>query len=231
MTSPPELLATADPAHGLRRALLDGLHSGRWSAGERLPTERQLSAQFGVGRSALRRILREFKDAGLIEQSVGSGTYVTGNLEGKLPPRPSSASVVSPAELMDARVLMEPLLVDLVVSQGTAADFQAMEACCRHGEAAQTLEEFEHWDGALHECIARATHNAFFVSVFNLMTLVREHGEWGMLKKQSVTAQRRKRYEREHRKLVAALKDRDAKTARGLLEQHLRNVRFNLLGR
>lgn len=221
----------ADPADVLRQVLLDGLQNGRWTAGERLPPERRLCAEFGVGRSALRRVLRGFKEQGLIEQSVGSGTYVATDLKTRLPPRRSSTSAVSPAELMDARVLIEPLLVDLVVNQATASDFQAMEACCRRGESAKTLEEFEYWDGALHECIAKATRNAFFVSVFQLMTLVRERGEWGLLKQRSITPERRKRYEREHRKLVAALKNRDAAMARDMLEQHLRNVRFNLLGR
>jgi len=52
-----------------------------------------------------------------------------------------------------------------------------------------------------------------------------------MLKNKSATPERRKRYEREHGELVTALRDRDAETARTLLEQHLQNVRFNLLSR
>jgi DNA-binding FadR family transcriptional regulator len=224
-------LVAPDPANALRQMLLDGLRNGRWAPGERLPPERQLSGLLSIGRSALRRILGEFKKAGLIVQSVGSGTYVAADVHDKLRQRPSPASLVSPAELMDARILMEPMLIDLVVRQATVADFQAMEECCVRAEAAQSLEQFEHWDSALHDCIARATHNAFFVSVFDLMTAARQHGEWGMLKKKSVTPERRKRYEREHRKLVSALRHRDAETARALLEQHLQNVRFNLLAR
>ena len=221
----------ADPVHFVRRTLLDGLQRGRWSAGERLPPERELCVQLGVGRSALRRALREFKEAGLIEQTVGSGTYVSSRLEAKLPRRPASTSTVSPAELMEARLMIEPLAIDLVVRNATVADFEELDACCRNAEAARTLEEFEHWDGLLHERIARATHNAFFVSVFQLMSLAREHGEWGVLKKKSVTPERRRRYQREHRELVAALKRRNASRARTLLLRHLEGVRFNLLGR
>ena len=61
----------------------------------------------------------EFTNTGLIEQGVGSGTFVADDVRDKLPPRASSASMVSPAELMDARIVLEPVLVDLVVSQGT----------------------------------------------------------------------------------------------------------------
>ena len=223
-------LLPADPTHELRRAVLEGLRAGRWAPGERLPAERRLCEQFGVGRTVLRRVLREFKEAGWIRQAVGSGTYVVDDLPARLP-APDLTAAVSPAELMAARQLIEPLLVDLVVAQATPADFDTLEECCVRAEAATTAEDFEHWDGALHERIARASHNAVFMGVFELMSTARRHGEWGMLKKKSLTPERRERYQREHRALVEALKDRDAERARGLLHGHLEHVRFNLLGR
>ncbi len=224
-------LFPADPVHALRQTLIAGLQGGRWSAGERLPTERELCERFGVGRSALRRVLGEFKSSGWIEQTVGSGTFVARDIAKKLPPAAEQASVISPAELMEARLLMEPLLVDLIVSKATAADFEAMENCCRQAEAATTLADFEHWDGALHQQLALATHNSFFLRIFQLATEARERGEWGLLKQKSVTPQRRAQYEHEHRVIVRALKARDADTAREALLAHLVNVRTNLFGR
>ncbi|RZJ19737.1 MAG: FadR family transcriptional regulator [Haliea sp.] len=226
-----QVLLPSDPTHIPRQALLDGLRTGRWIAGDRLPAERQLCEQFGIGRTALRRVLREFRDSGLIEQVVGSGTYVAADLDQKLPPPVQAATAVSPAELMEARLMLEPLLIDLVVGRATAADFDGLEECCRNAEAAGTLEEFEHWDGMLHERIAQATHNGFFITVFKQVSEVRRHGEWGMLKKKSVNPERRAQYQQEHRALVAALKNRDADTARQLLMQHLQVVQANLLGR
>jgi DNA-binding FadR family transcriptional regulator len=226
-----QVLLPSDLTHVPRQVLLDGLRSGRWMAGDRLPAERQLCEQFGIGRTTLRRILREFRESGLIEQVVGSGTYVAGDLAKKLPPATSTATAISPAELMEARLLLEPLLIDLVVGRATAVDFEGLEECCRNAEAAGTLEEFEHWDGMLHERIAHASHNGFFVAVFQQVSEVRRNGEWGMLKKKSVNPERRAQYQREHRALVAALKNRDANKARQLLMQHLQVVRANLLGR
>ncbi|MDO9405246.1 MAG: FadR/GntR family transcriptional regulator [Polaromonas sp.] len=226
-----QLLLPSDPTHIPRQALLDGLRSGRWIAGDRLPAERQLCEQFGIGRTALRRVLRELRESGLIEQVVGSGTYVAADLDQKLPVPTPSATAVSPAELMEARLLLEPLMVDLVVGRATAADFDGLEECCRNAEAAGTLEEFEHWDGMLHERIAQATHNGFFITVFRQVSEVRRHGEWGMLKKKSVTPERRAQYQQEHRALVAALRNRDADQARRLMLLHLQVVQANLLGR
>jgi len=224
-------LFDVDPADSLRRDLLEGIRRGRWTAGSRLPTERGLCDHYGVSRSALRRVLQEFKDMGVVVQKVGSGTYVAPDAAAKLSPSSFEPSAISPAEIMEARLLLEPLLMDLVVSNATAADFDKLDDCCDHAESAPTLEEFEHWDSRFHEHLAHATHNAFFIRVFELVAQVRDSGEWGMLKKKSVTPERRRRYEREHRALVAALKNRDVDTARHTISDHLLNIRFNLLGR
>ncbi len=218
-----------DPIFMLRETMLANLRNGEWSAGQRLPPERQLSEAYGIGRSSVRRVLGQLKDMGLIEQTVGSGTFVTSDFMDKLPAqRTSNATNVSPAELMEARLLFEPVLIDLVVRNGTGADFEQMEECCRQAEQAATLEQFEYWDGAFHQCVAKATHNTFVIGVFDLINKARECGEWGMLKKKSVTPERRRAYQAEHRALVNALKTRDANAAKQATLKHLAHVRRNL---
>jgi DNA-binding FadR family transcriptional regulator len=125
-------------------------------------------------------------------------------------------------------MLFEPVLIDMVVRNGTAADFAEMEECCKQAEQAATLEQFEYWDGAFHQRVANATHNSFVISVFDLMNKVRECAEWGVLKKKSVTPERRRAYQHEHRTLVNALKLRDADAAKQAMNAHLVHVRRNL---
>ncbi|MBY0409741.1 MAG: FCD domain-containing protein [Burkholderiaceae bacterium] len=222
-----------DPSHALRSSILDHLHSGQWRAGERLPTERAFSEQFGVGRGSVRKVLLELRDLGLIRQAVGSGTYVT----------PEAAALVkglmdagvdsrqtSPAELMQARLALEPAILELVMGNATTVDFEQMENCCDKAEAATSVEEFELWDGLLHEVIAQAAHNSFVAHVFKLMSQARAQGEWGMLKKRSLTPERRLAYQAEHRRLVQAIKNRDPVQAKALATDHLLHVRRNLLG-
>jgi DNA-binding FadR family transcriptional regulator len=221
----------SDPAYGLRSALLAGIRDGRWRPGERIPTERALCDTHAVGRSTVRRVLAELKEGGLITQTVGSGTYVTGDAREKLPALPDeNDAVFSPAQLMDARMLLEPALIDAVVRNATSLDFRAMEECCDKGEAAGTLEQFEYWDAALHQKLAEATHNAVCVSVFAQLRDARNRGEWGVIKRKSVTPERRATYQREHRELVEALKNRDRDAAHAALLAHLVTVRQNMLG-
>lgn len=221
-----------DSAALLREIIVKNLKSGTWRAGHRIPTERQLCEQFGMGRSTVRRVLGQLKDAQLITQTVGSGTYVSDGVSGALARLSTGAAALasSPAELMEARLSLEPSIVEMVIRNATSADFARMEQCCDKAEAAGSLDEFEHWDGLLHEIIAEAAHNTFISNVFRLLNEARAQGEWGMLKRKSVTPERRAEYQREHRALVAALLDRDLATATALTREHLLHVRHNLLG-
>lgn len=221
-----------DPVARLKENILDNLRTRTWRAGHRLPTERALSEEYGLSRSTVRRVLMDFKRKRLITQTVGSGTYVSDQVQEalvQLAPANSGASI-SPAELMGARLVLEPALIEMVIGNATAADFERMDECNHHAELATTLEEFEHWDAALHEAIALAAHNSFIASVFRLMNEVRAQSEWGMLKRRSATPERRLEYQTEHRALVAALRDRDGERARRLCLDHLLRVRTNMLG-
>lgn len=221
-----------DGAARLREALLAQLNGGRLRPGDRLPTERALCNDYRLGRSTVRRVLGELKDLQLITQTVGSGTYVAERATAALAALAADhpAAVTSPAELMEARMVFEPAVIDMVIRRATPADLQRMAHCCDRAEAATTLEDFEHWDGQLHEVIADAAHNNFVSSVFRLMNHVRSQGDWGALKRRTVTPERRQAYQREHRALVEALQDRDLARAEAAARAHLLHVRRNLLG-
>jgi len=78
--------------------------------------------------------------------------------------------------------------------------------------------------------IAKAAHNQFVSVTFAMIQQVREHDDWGQLKKRSVTPQRRLAYQKEHRVLVDALRERDIDKAKVATLAHLQHVRRNLLG-
>ena len=221
-----------DGALTLREAILENLSSRKWRAGHRIPTERELSGQYGLSRSAVRRVLADMKEKRLITQTVGSGTYVSEHVNEALAAAASSAGHLptSPAELMSARFVLEPAIVAMVIGSATSLDFARMHECCAKGESARTLDQFEHWDAMLHEVIADAAHNSFISKIFRMMNQVRETGEWGALKRRSATPERRVEYQQEHRAFVAALQDRDGARATELCLEHLAHVRRNLLG-
>jgi DNA-binding FadR family transcriptional regulator len=222
-------IRSRDGAQRIRDSILAAAADGSLSPGARLPTEREFVRRFGVARNAVRRTLAQLEAEGSITRHVGRGTFLAGQAD-EATLSAASAAHTSPAELMEARLRIEPALAELIVTNATASDFERMEACLERAENAATLDEFELWDAALHEALAEATHNRFVARVLDMVTVVRQQSEWGKLKDRIVTPERRIRYQQEHREIVRALKERDADRARAGIIDHLQHARRNLFG-
>jgi len=208
----------------LRAHILQGIEDQSLKPGDRLPPEREMVRRFDAARSAVRRMLADLEMEGRIVRTVGRGTMIAGERD-----LPTVNAQTSPAELMEARLLFEPAIADLVVTHATPADFERMEECLTRGARAGSVAEFEQWDAALHQAIAAATHNSFVIRVLDSINAVRDQSEWGQLKQRSLTPERRAIYQLEHKRLVEALKKRDGAEARQRMSEHLRQVRRNLL--
>ena len=217
-----------DSAQRVRDFILNAAADGTLAPGARLPTERELTRRFALPRNAVRKMLAQLEAEGAITRHVGRGTFLAGSGDGNFPF--DGRSHTSPAELMDARLRIEPALAELIATNATSADFERMETCLDRAERAATLDEFELWDAALHQALAAATHNRFVIRVLDMVTTARQQAEWGKLKDRIVTPERRLNYQEEHRHIVRALKERDAERARAFIIAHLQHARRNLFG-
>lgn len=55
------------------------IERGDWTVGMKLPTQRQMAAQFKVNRSTVQLALDELRAEGWLESKMGSGVYVANN--------------------------------------------------------------------------------------------------------------------------------------------------------
>ena len=198
--------SSREGARRIRDFIMNAAADGTLAPGARLPTERELAERFAVPRNAVRKMLTQLEAEGSITRHVGRGTFLAGAAS-PAPEQfhPESFSNTSPAELMEARLRIEPALAELIVTNATPADFDRMEMCLDKAEKAGTLDEFELWDAALHQALATATHNRFVIRVLDLVAAVRKQAAWGKLKDRIVTPVRRLQYQREHRDNATAL--------------------------
>ena len=214
-------------AQRIRDFIVQGAAEGSLAPGAKLPTEREFAHRFGLPRNAVRNTLARLEADGTIARHVGRGTFLAAPADARAA---APAAHISPAELMEARLRIEPALAELIVTNATAADFERMETCLDRAERAATLDDFELWDAALHQAMARASHNRLVIRVLEMVTAVRQQSEWGKLKDRIVTPERRLKYQEEHRAIVAALKARDGVRARAAVFAHLQHARRNLFG-
>lgn len=215
-----------DRAARLRLALEEALRAGRWQPGEKLPTERALSETYGVARNTLRRALDGLERDGLLERHVGRGTF---RKAAPVPSAPEEAAL-SPAAVLECRLLLEPEMIALAVLRATPADLARLEDCLRGTDAARDLAEFEHWDAALHDAFALATHNAAVIGMSRSLARVRERTDWGQLKARGDTPAHRARLQAQHHDMVQALRDRDRDRARQAMRAHILFIQAAMMG-
>lgn len=62
--------------HQLKELVSEKIESGEWAPGHRLPTEAELSKEFGVSRITVRHALQLLQNQGLLDRKQGRGTFV-----------------------------------------------------------------------------------------------------------------------------------------------------------
>ena len=196
--------------------------------GTRLPTERALAQSLNLPRSIVRAAFTRLEARGRVRRVIGSGTFVTDD-DVNMGDR-SSAQDASPQEIMQARLLIEPMLASLVVANANAADMKRIEDVAMRAEGATDFEEFETFDGLFHQAIADATHNRLMAELYRTITISREHAVWGEMKRRSITDERRQRYQAQHRAILDAFARRAEQEAEVALREHLVEIRKNLFG-
>ena len=237
-----------EAAAALRTRLLSQIGSGELRPGDRLPTERELSEAFGSGRATIRRTLDALEAEGLLTREVGRGTFVravpgaagvsaTPSAHAN-PPLPRELAqelaglprLASPADVMELRLMLEPLVIEQAVLRASPADIEAMDACLHGARRSTTLEEFEHWDDMLHRSFAAASRNPMFSAIYALIGAVRLESQWGDLKRRTLTAALKKKHLQEHIDIVEAVRQRNAAKACALMLGHLRHIQANMFG-
>jgi DNA-binding FadR family transcriptional regulator len=195
----------------------------------RLPPERTLSVQLGASRSSLRKALAVLEAEGQIWRHVGRGTFVGARPAGRLEQLLSIDDGTNPAEVMEARLLIEPELARLAALNARPGDVDEMAHCIRQTQAAREWRVYELWDHNFHRAIAAATGNALLVSLFDALNAVRRAVVWGRLRSYRLTPDLDHHSFAEHDLIFGAIVDRDLEEASRRMREHLLSVRRNLL--
>ncbi len=199
------------------------ISSGEFTAGARLPTERELTLRFGVSRSSLREAVRALTLVGVLEPRVGDGTYVT-TLEpellltgvGFVGDLVGGASLL---ELHQVRRILEPEATRLAAPRLTDEDLARLAECLAQMEAAgDAVQAFVEADTAFHRVILAACGNATLASlVENLSTGTQRARMWqSLVSRDAVEATLAS-----HRSIYEALVARDAQRAAAADLMHL----------
>ncbi len=116
----------------LARQLIDQvLLSGKYGVGDRLPSERLLASELGVGRSAVREALKSLSLLGLIDVRQGSGSYVRAT-ESEILPRVLDWGILLGSkrlqDLSEAELYLEPAVARIAAKRRQKADLAKLRS-------------------------------------------------------------------------------------------------------
>jgi DNA-binding FadR family transcriptional regulator len=189
----------------------------------RLPPERALAAELGISRATLRKALATLESQGRVWRHIGKGTFVGSRPiegDGGLSPL---VGRTSPADVVEARLSIEPELARLAALNASADDIHSLRHCCRKSRSAEDWRVYEIWDDRVHRAVAEATHNALLLSLFDTLNTVRRAVVWNRARGTRRPPRDHHSFS-EHDALVDAIEGRDAERAALCMRAHLGSV-------
>ena len=156
----------------------DQLAAGALKPGDKLPPERELAKQLGVGRSALREALRSLEFAGIVrlQKGVKGGAFIRqgdpGGMRQVVEDMMNLGSITLD-ELTEARLYIQDVVVRLACERATEADLEAIrrnidktEEMTRTGRFLERVE----CSREFYRLLAAATHNQVVSMIVESLT-------------------------------------------------------------
>lgn len=200
-----------------------------YAPGERLPSERELAARFGVGRGVVREVLSVLESLRYLERRSKAGVYL--NLA---PERISLETLglfselnleLTPMQLaqaMEVRSIIEVQAVGLAAQRRTEEDIASITAIVQRFDSmiADSSESVANLDYEFHMAIFRATHNLVLMQLVNPFYTMSENRRRTFFKdkEQSRTSNE------QHKTILAALIEQDVTKAKKLMQEHIGRV-------
>ena len=212
----------------LHQNIVSQLHArirqGALQHGARLPSERVLAEQFGVGRSSVREAIRSLELQGLVETRHGAGSFVnTQSLDAvaalMASTQDSAADVLR--DIFEMRRLLEPQIAALAARRATPQDVERLTAILvEQGRQIMEGETGVDADTEFHFTLASSTHNNALIKVVSAVEDV-------LRRSRDQSFQQPGRPERSlesHRQILEMVRTGDAAAARRAMDHHLTAV-------
>jgi len=214
-------------------ALLERITDRSINAGERLPPEMELARQFGVHRGTVREALRELESNGVLKRERGSKLMMVTR-----PARGTVAAGVSRAlalhdvtyhDVWEAMTALEPPIAAAAARERTVEDLARLDAIVAQLDTELDTEAAVEQSAEFFRAVGEATHNGVFMLAHEPLVHLLVPSLGAMIDK---VPQARRRVAEAQRKLLAAIRDRNAAQTSDWMAKHIRDFRrgFELAG-
>ncbi len=194
--------------------------------GQRLPTEQELGAQFGVSRNVVREAIARLKLTGLVETRHGVGTFVCSDLAMR-PFEISHDDLLELSQLIHVhqlRVEIESGAAALAATHRTKAQLELLQQALKRVD-----QDSADWQAAAHSAVdfhlavAHAANNPYFVRIMGHLSHV-IHNAVRTFRFRITGTDRIDEIGDEHLNIVDAIARQDSNAARQAMRTHLENA-------
>lgn len=191
----------------------------RFSAGDKLPNENELSEELNVSRTTLREAIRILVAYNVLEIQRGKGTFVTQSaFEQQSNLGQLSDIKVNAKDLYEMRLIFEPEAAYLAAIRGTDAEIKRIldfgEKIEQEIKSGQDRTDNEH---SFHKAIAQATHNEFMNQLMPILYQAIAKGvTLSAMSQKAVTDT-----VNDHRMIMDFLEQRNAEGAKNAMKIHI----------
>jgi GntR family transcriptional regulator, transcriptional repressor for pyruvate dehydrogenase complex len=206
----------------LARMISDEISGGRFKAGERLPTERELAEMFGVSRNVVREAIARLTFEGTVEPRQGSGVFVLGThaisalrLDAEML-RDRSLF----ANLFELRSILEGEAASLAAARRGRKHLTAIKAALKRLHDSQGTPQSVDADLEFHRAVAFASDNVY-VAIF--INFISEHVRASIAEANERVdlASRERINKEEHAAIYEAVAAKDIEGARESMRRHI----------
>ncbi len=220
-TFPAEAPTTRDRVVDHVRRLIE---RGEMKPGDRLPGERDLALELGVSRPSVRSGLEALEAMGVVVSRRGAGTFIA-NGPPDLGTEPLSllASLhgFTPAEMFEARLVLEVGVAGLAAQHATAEHLAAMsEEVTEMFAALEDPAGFLLHDVRFHRALAAGCGNRVLAALVEMVS-----AQFYEIRKQTIRHASDLRESAEmHRRIYRAVRAKDVAGARAAMTDHLKTA-------
>lgn len=197
-----------------------------------LPTERDLSARFGVSRRVIRQALAELEAEGKIWRRQGKGTFIGPAPAASAPSLSRLASRTNFYEIMEVRLHIEPSMAQLAAHRASADQIAMIRRLAERVASASIDTEpatLERWDSAFHRSLAEAAGNRLLLDLFEVIDKIRNDPSWQSTRARARTPDGKLRSAQQHLAIAEAIAARDGNQAAQIMRQHIASHQETLI--
>lgn len=154
--------------------IFDLIENGMLQLGDKLPTERAISAKLGVSRNFVREAIRSLESLGLVECRQGSGNYLADNIKESIAKSVNLMLLthkVTRKEVFEFRRVMDKTICSYIIKNGMSTDSKAAirDTLSRMENAATRTDEMLA-DRDFHYALLHATGNRLWIALIEAVS-------------------------------------------------------------